>query len=206
MTTLADVPSTQKLPFFSRIPKGVRIALSLVLICFALLFWAYVREARLILEQPITSWTEDSTADCAIVLTGGPNRIRDGVDLLARKNVQKLIIAGVHPQAGFRDIFPLWPFYGDIKEQQDVILERRSLTTYGNAQQALPLVEALRCRDVILITSRLHMRRALKTFRAEFPPDFKIIPRAIVSSGVRPGPWELILESTKALFYALWAY
>ncbi len=167
--------------------------------------WLFVHEARLILEQPITSWERDDTADCAIVLTGGPHRIREGVDLLAQKAVQKLIISGVHPHANFRDIFPLWPFYGEIREQ-DIILERRSQTTYGNAQQTLPLVEALRCRDVILITSRVHMRRALKTFRAEYPANIPIIARATVSYGARPLWDELATETLKSLFYSLWAY
>ncbi len=176
------------------------------LIFFSLIgFWLFVREARLILEQPLSSWREDDVADCAIVLTGSPNRIREGVDLLARRAVQKLIISGVNPQAGLKDIFPLWPFYGDLREQ-DIILERRSQTTYGNAQQSLPLVEALRCRDIILVTSRAHMRRALKTFKAEYPPGFPITPRATISYGVRPGWGELLTETAKALFYSLWAY
>lgn len=172
---------------------------------FFLSAWLFIREAKLILKQPITSWLQDDSADCAVVLTGGPHRIREGVDLLTRKAVQKLIISGVHPQASFRDIFPLWPFYGDLKEQ-DIILERRSETTYGNAQQTLPLVEALRCRDIILITSRVHMRRALFTFRAEYPADFPIIARATISYGVRPGWGEVATETLKALFYSFWAY
>lgn len=167
--------------------------------------WAFTREMGRIGAQPVTSWNEDLTADCAVVLTGGPNRIREGFDLLTRKSVQKLIISGVHPHAGLRDILPLWPFYGDIREQ-DVILERRSRTTYGNAQQSLPLVEALRCRDLILITSRTHMRRALKTFHAEFPPQITILPRAVTAASVEPTWSEISTETLKALFYSLWAY
>lgn len=181
------------------------IALLVVAIGFLTGAWLFIREARLILEQPITSWERDDVADCAIVLTGGPNRIREGVDLLAQKAVQKLIISGVHPHASFRDIFPLWPFYGDLREQ-DIILERRSETTFGNAQQTLPLVEALRCRDIILITSRVHMRRALKTFQAEYPPNIPIIPRATISYGARPLWDELAMETLKSLFYSMWAY
>jgi len=167
--------------------------------------WAFAREVRLILAQPLTSWTEDVSADCAVVVTGGPNRIREGVDLLARHAVQKLIISGVHPQASLKDIFSPWPFYGDLHEQ-DVILERRSRTTFGNAQQTLPIVEALRCRDVILITSRTHMRRAYETFRAEFPPTIPIIPRAVLSNTVEPSTSELANEAMKSLFYSIWAY
>ena len=176
-----------------------------IVVLVVTLVWAFVRELRTILSQPLASWSEDQSADCAVVVTGGPNRVREGFDLLSRRAVQKLIISGVHPQAELREIFPLWPYYGDLREQ-DVVLERRSRTTYGNAQQSLPLVEALRCRDVILITSRAHMYRALKTFRAEFPPGFTILPRAVVGASIGPGWGEATLETLKSIFYSLWAY
>lgn len=184
---------------------SLRLPALIVLMVAAIFLWAFLRELRQIAAQPVTSWAEDVTADCAVVLTGGPNRIREGFDLLIRHSVQKLIISGVHPQAGIRDILPLWPFYGEIREQ-DVILERRSRTTYGNAQQSLQLVEALRCRDLILITSKTHMRRALATFHAEFPPQITIIPRAVTASSYEPGWTEISTETIKALFYSLWAY
>jgi uncharacterized SAM-binding protein YcdF (DUF218 family) len=185
---------------------GVARITSAIAILLVIIFtWAYVREIRRILQQPVSSWTEDTGADCAVVVTGGPNRVREGVDLLARKVVQKLIISGVHPQAGLRDIFALWPFYGELHDQ-DVILERRSRTTFGNAQQSLPLVEALRCRDLLLITSRTHMQRALKTFRAEFPSTIQIIPRAVVSTTIEPSWTEVGIEAFKSLFYSVWAY
>ena len=160
---------------------------------------------KLILAQPVTAWTVDDAADCGVVLTGGPNRIREGIDLLARKSIQKLIISGVNPQANLHEFFPQLPYYGDLKEQ-DVILERRSETTYGNAQQSLPLVEALHCRDLVLITSRAHMRRALLTFQAEFPRGFPISPRAVAGANEPPTWDEVAFEALKSLFYSVWAY
>ncbi len=174
----------------------------MIVVVFA---WSFAREVNLILRQPVNSWTEDVSADCAVSLTGGPQRIREGLDLLARKAVQKLIISGVHPQATLRDIFPLLPYYGELREQ-DVILERRSQTTFGNAQQTLPLVEALHCRDLVLVTSRVHMRRALSTFKAEFPPEFPIIVRAVPTLSDPPGWDEVTWEALKSLFYSPWAY
>jgi uncharacterized SAM-binding protein YcdF (DUF218 family) len=153
----------------------------------------------------VTSWTEDHTADCAVVLTGGAQRVREGFDLLIRGSIQKLIISGVNPQAELRDIFPLWPYHGHLKEA-DVILEKFSQTTYGNAQQSLALVEALRCRDVVLVTGRLHMYRALSTFQAEFPPAITIQPRAVIAGSLAPDRGELAWETMKSMFYSFWAY
>lgn len=185
--------------------RGVKLALFGIVLTSALLAYAFQREMRIIRAQPVSSWGEDVQADCAVVLTGGLNRVREGIDLLSRRSVQKLIISGVNPLADFKSIFPLWPYYG-ILADEDVILERRSLTTFGNAIQTLPLVEALRCREIVLVTGRAHMRRALKTFQAEFPPGFSIIPRAVPSGSLEQSRGEVALEAAKSLFYSTWAY
>lgn len=163
------------------------------------------RETVLIEREPITAWTEDHKADCAVVLTGGPGRVREGFDLLSQGQVKKLIISGVHPRATMREIFPQWPFYGNLKEE-DVVLERRSATTFGNAQQSLPLVEAMHCRSVVLVTSHLHMRRAFKTFRQVFPVEVLLLQRSVSSGFIPPRIWDLSLEALKSFFYSLWAY
>lgn len=165
----------------------------------------FVREWLAVTKTPPTSWYKDQRADCAVVLTGGPGRVREGLDLLAQKAVQKLIISGVHPKAHLKEIFPQWPYYGDISED-DVVLERRSGTTYGNAQQSLPLVEALRCRNILLVTSTLHMHRAYRTFRAVFPKEIEIKTRAVIAGRLHPKVEDVFEEAFKSFFYSLWAY
>lgn len=167
--------------------------------------WLFRREEVLIEHEPISAWLEDHKADCAVVLTGGPGRIREGFDLLVQGQVRKLIISGVHPKATLREIFPQWPFYGSLREE-DVVLERRSTTTYGNAQQSLPLVEAMHCHSLVLVTSHLHMRRSFKTFRQVYPPEVLIVTRAVSSGFIPPRTWDVVVETFKTLFYSLWAY
>jgi len=181
------------------------IWLSIVALVMFLLGGFFRREVGYIEHEPISAWTEDHKADCAVVLTGGPGRIREGFDLLAQGQVRKLIISGVHPRATLREIFPQWPFYGTLHEE-DVVLERRSGTTYGNAQQSLPLVEAMHCRSLVLVTSQVHMRRAYKTFRQVFPQEFLISTRAVSSGYVPPRTSDVAVEAAKSLFYSLWAY
>lgn len=182
--------------------KRIWLSLISVLIVVAL----YVQEYRKIVVEPMNSWQEIQMADCGIVLTGAAGRVREGFDLLTRKEIQKLIISGVHPEATLREIMPLWPFYGSLDEK-DIVLDRHSTTTYGNAVQAFPLVEALHCRDVLLITSQLHMYRSKKTFEAVFPRDYILQTRATVSGGrFKPGLWDMFVEVSKSLFYSMWAY
>jgi uncharacterized SAM-binding protein YcdF (DUF218 family) len=163
-----------------------------------------ILETQKIKKESLNSWSSDDTADCAIVLTGGAGRIREGIALLSQKRIKKLIISGVHQDSELRDIFPQWPLFGELSEK-DVILERRSGTTYGNAQQTLDIVEALRCRDVLLITSQLHMARAYKTFVASYPPSITILKHTIVSSHNESQWNEILIEALKSIFYSLWA-
>lgn len=182
-----------------------KIWISSIFIIILVFSYLCIQKGQEILSQGVNSWVEDQVADCAVVLTGGPNRIREGFDLLSHKQVQKLIISGVHPQSELKDIFPLMPYYPELRKQ-DIVLEKRSHSTYGNAQQSLPLVQALHCRDIILITGRLHMHRALKTFQSEFPSSINIYSRAVLSSNLDPGLMDLGFEVIKSFFYDLWAY
>ena len=178
------------------------------IVCFfsaALFSWLFYFHYQEIKGQTVTAWTEDHKADCGIVLTGAINRIPDAFEQLYLKRIKKLIISGVHPKTELRDIFPHRYFYGDL-DKGDIILEKRSLTTYGNAQQSLPFVEALNCRDVVLITSKLHMPRAFQTFRNHFPEDIPIYQRATVGKSFRAHPTRVGVEALKSLFYDLWLY
>ncbi|MDX9732316.1 MAG: YdcF family protein, partial [Bdellovibrionales bacterium] len=167
--------------FFSK--KRWILLLTLILIVLIFLSWRFMAEYRAILRTGVDVWARDQRADCAVVLTGGSGRVKEGMDLLARKMVRKLIISGVNPHADWREIFPNWPYYQDVSEA-DIVLERRSRTTFGNAQQTMAVSDALGCRDLLVVTSVYHLHRSLKTFRAEFGDRIPVEGRAIsISTG-----------------------
>lgn len=173
------------------------IAVVFVIVC--------MNEKKRVLSHGVTSWEVNQSADCAVVLTGGAGRIREGFDLLEQGRVKKLIISGVNPTSTLYQIFPQLPAYFRVAED-DVVLEKRSGTTYGNAVQSEALVEALNCRSLLLVTSSLHMYRSYRTFRSRFPQEVQIKPHGIVSGSYRPNAFELFVEVLKSVFYSLWAY
>lgn len=167
-------------------------------------YW-YIQTYLKINAEVTSSWKFETKADCAIVLTGGAGRIREGFDMLSRKQVKKLIISGVHSNSQLKDIMPMWAYYSNLKES-DVVLERRSNTTFGNAQQSLPIFEALNCRDLALVTSRTHMYRAFRTFLQTFPSSISIYRVATHTPSVDLGRFEVWSEVLKTMFYDLWAF
>jgi uncharacterized SAM-binding protein YcdF (DUF218 family) len=187
------------------VSKSRLVFIPILALAFGFFLWQFAVVYSTLSHSSPIFWEQEQSADCGLVLTGGPQRVREGFDLLARGQIQKLIVSGVNPSAHLFDIFPMISFHGRIREE-NVILEKKSQTTYGNAHQSAPLVEALGCRDVVLITSNLHMMRALKTLRAELPLKVAILPRSVASSVGESTFVEILTESTKVLFYSVWAY
>ena len=165
----------------------------------------YWRELQLVRSEFYVGPSERVSVDCGVVLTGSAGRIREGFDLLEQGQIQKLIISGVHSQTTLNDLMPLWPYYPKVQDET-VFLEKRSETTYGNAVQSLPVVQALHCRDIVLITSELHMYRAYQTFRPVYPENIPIYKHPVLSHRGRFLFLDEFIEVTKSLFYRPWAY
>jgi uncharacterized SAM-binding protein YcdF (DUF218 family) len=166
-------------------------------------------------QAPNPILTQSLSKDrCGVVLTGAAGRVREAISLLSHNHVQKLIISGVHQHSTLNDMFPEILFYPEIK-LENVILERRSNSTATNAQSSLPIVEALHCQSVLLITSDYHMYRALKTFKQVFPGTLQITPYIITSDRmhfrqnvfVDTRFWGTVIEEwAKYLFYEAFVF
>lgn len=138
--------------------------------------------------------------DCGVVLTGGPRRIREAIEILGQKKIKKLVISGVYKEAQLAEIFPPLPFYPEINPD-DIILEKRSESTYGNAVQSLAVVQTLQCRSVLLITSQMHMHRAYKIFRTLYPDQIQINKYFVFYQRKNPSQLDLVIETIKSVFY-----
>ncbi len=168
-----------------------------------LLWFAF--ETSRVMDFQYDSWTESQSADCGVVLTGAPGRLLEALSLLNQKRINKLIVSGVHPQAQLHEIFPQLPFYGSV-ESENIILEKFSKTTYGNAQQSSALISALECKSSILITSDIHMYRSYWTFVGNLPQDYPLYKRSVPTVQSSRTWYLVLLEVLKAQFYRLWAY
>lgn len=164
-----------------------------------------VNEVNFIENEKNYLWSQEAKADCAVVLTGGSHRIRQGIDLLYSGRVKKVIISGVNQNATYEEIFPQGYFYQAL-DVKNIILEKKSLTTYGNAAQSFPLAEALQCRSIILVTSYVHMPRAYRVFLAQAPKYIQVLKNSVMPQEEEFAFFDVQTEVLKSLFYSLWAY
>jgi hypothetical protein len=152
-------------------------------------------------NEPMNLWSKDlPTAECGIVLTGAPGRIREAFEYLAQKKIKKLIVSGVYKDSKLHEIFPYLPFYPEVSESQ-IYLEKKSETTFGNAQQSLVLSETLNCQRIVLMTSQIHMRRAFRVFKATFSDRTQIMKLSLPNSKTEKSYLDLGLEVLKSVFY-----
>lgn len=173
------------------------------------------------------------TADAVVVLGGGitpappdwpyPN-LGQGADRVwhaariyhAGKAPHVIISGGRLPWLGERtsEAVAMRQFLSDLGVPANaVLLEDQSRSTYENALHTAPLLQQHEIKQVLLVSSALHLPRALATFRAAgiaalpAPTDFEVMPEP-----AHPLRWlpdaQALANSTRALkeYLGLWVY
>lgn len=129
----------------------------------------------------------DARADGIVVLTGGAERIPNGIALLAAGRGTRMLISGVNPQvseaAVAKDKPSLAAFNGCC-----VDFGREAADTIGNAAEARKWVEAHGFRSVMVVTSAYHIPRSLAEF-SEALPDRTLIAYPVVRSELGLEAW-----------------
>jgi uncharacterized SAM-binding protein YcdF (DUF218 family) len=127
----------------------------------------------------------DDRAEAIVVLTGGPQRVNAGFDLLANHHSEKLLITGVNRKVTTETLLNLWKSgkYGPNDEPfvtAGVTIDRQARNTVENAREASVWVRDNDIKWICLVTADYHMPRALMEFRHAMP-DLRISPYAIKS-------------------------
>ena len=129
----------------------------------------------------------EARTDAAVVLTGGSGRIEHGVEVLADRKAQRLLVAGADPSVTKGDLIAR--LGGRERLMRCCVdLGSESVDTRSNAEEAMRWLEKRRYSSVRLITSDWHMRRASYEFRKVLGDDFEL-----VLDGVRTEPSFLTL-------------
>ena len=143
----------------------------------------------LFLPQPLGDWRTDAI----VVLTGGPQRIDRGLDLLQAGQARRLLISGVgidvQPEELAREYRrPLALF------TCCVALGRDAVDTRSNADEVARWLERRNYRSVRVVTTDWHMRRARFELERRLPDNITLLSDAVPS---RPSLMTLWMEYNK---------
>lgn len=103
--------------------------------------------------------SEKQTTDAIVVLTGGQNRVDQGLILFANGRASHLFISGVHPDVKRREIISRWA--GETSLPPCCIaLGKTATTTIENARETADWAHENDITSIRLVTSNYHMNRA----------------------------------------------
>jgi uncharacterized SAM-binding protein YcdF (DUF218 family) len=137
-------------------------------------------------------------ADGIVVLTGGPSRIADAIDLLAAGRGRRLLITGVHPTTNLAEIARLVP-ETQRTLASSIDLDHEAINTVGNAIETKRWIRERGYRSVIVVTSNYHMPRAMAELANQLP-GITLIPFPVVTERLRAEPWWSSSTTARLLF------
>jgi uncharacterized SAM-binding protein YcdF (DUF218 family) len=144
-----------------------------------------------------TTLIPDSVADPAratdgiVVLTGGSDRLREGLQLLADGKAKRLLISGVYRDASLDDLLR----EAAVNLSQPlrdccVTVGYRAGNTLGNATEAAEWAAANDVHSLRLVTADYHMPRSLLEFSHALPGTL-IVPHPVFPAEVKRDRWWL---------------
>jgi len=137
----------------------------------------------------------DQTSDAIVVLTGGQNRIDQGLILFAQGKASHLFISGVHPDVRKSEIIARWG--GETALPPCCIsLGKTATTTVENASETAEWGFENDIHSIRLVTSNYHMPRAYLELSSAMK-DVKILTHPIEQDDLDTGEkriWHLLFS------------
>ena len=186
--------------------QGRRLVLMLWISASAVILWGlgflWFWGGATFFDPPLVN----EPTDAIIVLTGGSDRLVEGVSLLRQHLGKALLVSGVHPTAELDDVLrPLHLPDHDIP--CCIFLDHHATNTEMNALKSIEWMTNQNFRSFRLVTADYHMQRALLEFHRFLPTEMTLIP-VVVHPQFPPSaswrPWtprlfRFILEYNKFL-------
>ncbi len=151
-----------------------------VLSCFALvgglLFLGLLLfSISMVIKRAPTQPTQKT--DALVVLTGGSNRVEEGLRVYQKDLGTYLLISGVHKDVKVGELLALlWK--GPMIDPAGIVLDPRATTTAENASYSIEWIKEHDIKSIRLITAYYHMPRAYWEFKRRMP-ELKILPHGV---------------------------
>jgi uncharacterized SAM-binding protein YcdF (DUF218 family) len=137
--------------------------------------------------QHLEPQSSRTNADGVVALTGGTDRLEEGMRLLADGCCRRLLISGVHSDVTRDEMRKRWP---TDEENFDccVDLDHIARDTIGNAIETARWAAAHEFKSIIVVTASYHMPRSLLLI-GEAAPGLELIPRPVSPERLHLEAW-----------------
>ncbi|HLB80724.1 MAG TPA: YdcF family protein [Dongiaceae bacterium] len=131
--------------------------------------------------------------DAIVVLTGGSERLKEGLRLLAFRRAGSLFVSGVYQGVDLARLLQGVGPLDDAPLNPDTVaccieLGHGAGNTEGNARETAAWMAARGFRSLRLVTADYHMQRSLLEFRRAMP-DVEILPHPVFPGHVKRDGW-----------------
>ena len=139
------------------------------------------------IPSPDSTVVAQETTDAVVVLTGGPLRLKAGLELLESGKAKKLFVSGVSQKVDLAEL---------LRTAQTsraavaccVALGYEAADTAGNAAETRAWMEHEGFHSLRLVTASYHMQRSLLEFRYAMP-EMTIVPNPVYPDSFKRSHW-----------------
>jgi uncharacterized SAM-binding protein YcdF (DUF218 family) len=151
------------------------LATGLALLGLGLGFLGFLRIAAATPAAP------EQRTDGIVVLTGGADRVANGLRLLREERAERMLISGVHRGTDLDDLIGAAALESLA---QRVELGHMATSTRGNAREVAAWVRAHHLTSIRVVTAGYHMPRAMLELRRALP-DVTLLPWPVMPARLR---------------------
>lgn len=138
------------------------------------------------MEEPVVPMPH---ADGIVVLTGGRDRVKLGLELLVAGAAPRLLISGAGAGTNLGDFTPR-DGINAVADAPRITIGHDAATTRGNALEAAAWASRYHLHSLIIVTANYHMPRALLEFRRHLP-GIRLKPEPVL--WIRPlDSWQML--------------
>jgi uncharacterized SAM-binding protein YcdF (DUF218 family) len=139
------------------------------------------------IPDPGAEIASPETTDAVVVLTGGPLRLKAGLELLEAGKAKKLFVSGVERHVDLAELLRTAQT-APASVACCVALGHDATDTAGNAAETRQWMEHEGFRSLRLVTANYHMQRSLLEFRAAMPGT-AIVPNPVFPDSFKRSHW-----------------
>ena len=185
-------------PMFGPPRAKRRWRLLILLLAVLIGIWAYglFSFVGMIPQKPTKA---ERSTDAIVVLTGGSDRLKEGLTLLSAKKAKKLFVSGVYRGNDVRRLLEIQQ-HNPADLLCCISLGYSATSTASNAIETAEWIIDQNYRSFRLVTANYHMPRSLLEFRHHMPA-LEIIPHAVFPAQFKRAQWWL-WPGTAALIFS----